>query len=171
VRRVRHGPLPARALEDPVQGLRHVPLPAREGLVRGVRHGRLKHHRTCAAVSQVALASTTHALVQQSEVHTALLLVALRMVSMQGAGGGAGGGVTRQQPRNQHAPRRTKFGDRTFLACVGVVLGVVLARASCRRRVFFWGKRQGDSEAQGNYRRAQERANAPLFQSAEQLAN
>ena len=24
-----------------------------------------------------------------------------------------------QQPRNQHAPRRTKFGDGTFLACVG----------------------------------------------------
>jgi hypothetical protein len=32
----------------------------------------------------------------------------------------------RQQPRNQPTPRRTKFGDGTFLACVGVVLGVVL---------------------------------------------
>jgi hypothetical protein len=37
--------------------------------------------------------------------------------------------------------------------------------------LFFWaGKRQGDSEAQGNYRRAQEGANAPLFQSTEQVA-
>jgi hypothetical protein len=31
-----------------------------------------------------------------------------------------------QQPRNQPTPRRTKFGDGTFLAGVGVVLGVVL---------------------------------------------
>jgi len=55
---------------------------------------------------------------------------------------------------------------------LGVALGVVLARArgSFRSRPeasFFWG----DSEAQGDYRRAQERANAPLFQSTEQLAN
>jgi hypothetical protein len=53
-----------------------------------------------------------------------------------------------QQPRNQPTPRRTKFGDGTFLACVGVVLGValgvvlgiVLARGSCRRRAFFWAR-------------------------------
>jgi hypothetical protein len=34
--------------------------------------------------------------------------------------------VSSQQPRNQPTPRRTKFGDGTFLAGVGVVLGVIL---------------------------------------------
>jgi hypothetical protein len=43
-------------------------------------------------------------------------------------------------------PRRTKFGDGTFLACVGVALGValgvVLARGSCWRQAFclFFGQ-------------------------------
>jgi hypothetical protein len=77
-----------------------------------------------------------------------------------------------QQPRNQPSPpppkRRTEFGDGTFLACVGVVLGVVLAR-ELPEASFFWGKRQGDSRRKEiTHRRAQaqERANAPLFQSS-----
>jgi hypothetical protein len=62
----------------------------------------------------------------------------------------------RQQPRNQPPPRRTKFGDGTFLACVGVVLGVLLVVVLARElpeASFFLGKskRQGDSEAQENY--------------------
>jgi hypothetical protein len=78
-------------------------------------------------------------------------------------------------------PRRTEFGDGTFLACVGValgvalgvVLGIVLARGSCRRRALFWarGKEIARRKEIADALKRAERANAPLFQSTEQLAN
>jgi hypothetical protein len=57
------------------------------------------------------------------------------------------------------------------VALTGSCTGSCTGERELPEASFFLGKRQGDSEAQGNYRRAQGRANAPLFQSTEQLAN
>jgi hypothetical protein len=44
-----------------------------------------------------------------------------------------------QQPRNQPTPGRTKFGDGTFLAGVGVALGVVLGVVLETENALRWG--------------------------------
>jgi hypothetical protein len=55
-------------------------------------------------------------------------------------------------PAQAQDARNSQFGDGTFLACVGVTLGValggaplgvVLARGSCRRRALFWARGKG----------------------------
>jgi hypothetical protein len=44
-----------------------------------------------------------------------------------------------QQPRNQPTPRRTKFGDGTCLAGVGVALGFVLGFVLKTKNALRWG--------------------------------
>jgi hypothetical protein len=78
-----------------------------------------------------------------AEAHTARRSTALPVLRRRGGAWGLRRHDWRlcpgQQPRNQPTPRRTKFGDGTFLAGVGVALGVVLGVVLKTKNALRWG--------------------------------